>query len=198
MKVPTASSRRHLGRRRSTSSSSSRSRSSSSPSPSRRSRPTTSRWPGPRPRSRSCWPRRPPLCSATSGRDPERRRRRPRSTGRRRCSPATSPWSWPPASSPSAPTSRTSAGWPTASTSIAAVAYVVSLVAARRRPARPVPRAARRRPHQPRQGLRVPHHRRRHQRAGQRLAIDPRLVGPGLGALVAQPRAVGGARLQPR
>ena len=75
-----------------------------------------------------------------------------------------------------------STGSPTACTSIAAVAYVVLAVLLVMRGSSAYPRAARRRPHQPRQGLRVPHHRRRHQRARQRLGAHPRLVDAWLGA----------------
>ena len=61
----------------------------------------------------------------------------------------------------------------------------------RDRQARPVPPASRRRPDQPRQGLCVPHHRRRHQRARQRLGTDPRLVGACARDVVGRHRAVG-------
>ena len=113
-------------------SSSSPSRSSSSPSRSRPSPPTTNRSPGRPPRSRSCSPAgsaapAPVPASVTATEPP--RRSRPTSG---RCSPATSPWSWPRGSSPSAPSSRTSTGWPTALYAVAAVTYVVLVGAAAR------------------------------------------------------------------
>ena len=187
-----------VGGRRSTSSSSSRSRCSWSPSPSRRSRPTTSRSPGRPPRvsvvlfaAAAALPALPATMTAHRDRRPTPRVRPDRDAvprllrarhghrhhrHRRR-------------------SSRTSTGSPTVLYVVAAVAYVVLAVLLVVRLVA-LPAAARRRPHQPRQGLRVPHHRRRHQRARQRLGAHPRLVDPRRGCCGGVSlAAVGRARL---
>ena len=56
-------------------------------------------------------------------------------------------------------------------------------------------RSARQRPDQPRQGLLVPHDRRRAQRARRRRGNHPRVVGPRLGAVVRRRRPVARAPL---
>ena len=112
-----------------------------------------------------------------------------------RCSPATSPWSWPPASWPSAPPSRTSAGWPTRSTpSPPSPTWSWRCCCSGGSPPSPKLLAADITSHA--KGFAFLTTVAATNVLGSASGVDPRLVDAGVGALVAQPRPLGVLRLR--